>query len=474
MINRLLSLTALWVLLALSPASHGDAPPYVITTIKPIHSILDGLMDNVCAPELLIDDNDLPYHYTLDPGQQSRIQQADLLIWVGPELEHQLAEPIKQLPRQDRVITLLDNEELKILPSRWKEGARDPFFWLDSRNMIILADELAKLLMRIDPERKERYRENRRRVLERLTELDRQLEYGYRGLKSGIGMAYFDTLQYFEQAYALKIRGVVTESPLTPVSGISLLQNRSKLASGDYSCLLTEAEMETAELPLLTDGISLNIEPLDSLGTTLELGPDLYYQLMKQNTATIKRCLEFEHRPHAQLQQAETPPPAPEIGGKFMLQDHHGKLFTDRDMAGKFQLLYFGYTFCPDVCPTSLVSLSTALKQLGPLADQVQPYFITVDPARDTPEVLSTYVTYFHPSLIGLTGTQSMIDRVTKRYRVKYEKVIDPDRPADQYVIDHSSGLYLMAPDGTFITKFAHGIGPDEIIERLKSIISTS
>ena len=101
----------------------------------------------------------------------------------------------------------------------------------------------------------------------------------------------------------------------------------------------------------------------------------------------------------------------------------------------------------------------------------IQPYFITVDPVRDTPEVLSTYVDYFHPSLIGLTGTQAMVDRVTQLYRVKFEKVEDPDRDPDQYIINHSSGLYLMAPDGAFITKFAHGISPAEVTSRIQSII---
>jgi protein SCO1/2 len=155
-----------------------------------------------------------------------------------------------------------------------------------------------------------------------------------------------------------------------------------------------------------------------------------------------------------------------------MLRDHHGKLITDQDLLGKFHLIYFGYTFCPDVCPTSLITLSSALNQIGELAEQVRPYFITVDPTRDTPEILNTYVTYFHPTLVGLTGTQAMVDRVAALYRIQYEKVEDPSRAADEYIIDHSSGLFLMAPDGKFITKFAHGIAPTEVATRLKAVLS--
>ena len=143
-------------------------------------------------------------------------------------------------------------------------------------------------------------------------------------------------------------------------------------------------------------------------------------------------------------------------------------------MHGKFHLIFFGYTFCPDVCPTALISVSSALNQLGEQAEAIHSYFITVDPSRDTPDVLKTYVGYFHQSITGLTGTQTMIDKVAKLYRAKYERVIDPNREPDQYIIDHSSGLYLMAPDGTFITKFAHGLPASDLADRLREYLSRS
>lgn len=462
----------LLLLFSLSPYSAADAPLNVVVTIKPVHSLLVGLMKGVTPPTLLIDGEQSPYTYTLSDLQKKQVQQADLLVWVGPELEQFMQEPIQNLSRRTTLLTLLDNPEIKLLPSRWDEQKRDPFFWLDSRNAIIITDELAKMLMQADPERRSLYERNRHQLLTRLATLDRQLEYDYRGLKSGIGMAYYDTLQYFEQAYALKIRGVVTQSPTTPVSGESLLENRAKLNSGDYSCLLTEQHGQHEQLPLLTQGINLNITPLDSFGTTMEAGEDLYFTLMEHNTKAIKTCLQYENSPHQRLNVEEPVVGSTQgIGGKFMLHNHFGQLVTDQDLLGKFHLLYFGYTFCPDVCPTSLITVAAALNQLGEAAEKIQPYFITVDPKRDTPEALRTYVTYFHPSLVGLTGTQAMTDRVAALYRVKYEKVIEPGRPADQYIIDHSSGLFLMAPDGRFITKFAHGIPASEIANRLKSYL---
>lgn len=402
-----------------------------------------------------------------------------MVVWIGPELEQFMVNQLELLGPNTTLFTLLDNEEIKVLTSRWNKERRDPFIWLDSRNILIITDELARALTKLDPERKSLYENNRRNLLRRLAELDRRLEYGYRGLKSGIGMAYYDTLQYFEQAYALKIRGVVAESPMTPVRGLSFLQNRARLKSGDYSCLLTEQQIDPDALSLLTDGTTLNIGLLDSFGSRIEAGEDHYFKLMEHNTVTIKQCLKYvddsiveESAKEVAKNSAQDTTPSSYIGGKFMLRDHHGKLFTDQDMLGKFHLVYFGYTFCPDVCPTSLLTISSALNRIGDDAEQIQPYFITVDPARDTPDVLSTYVNYFHPALTGLTGTQAMTDRVARIYNVKYEKVVDESRDPEQYIMDHSSGVFLMAPNGEFITKLAHGISANDMAARIREILS--
>ncbi len=138
------------------------------------------------------------------------------------------------------------------------------------------------------------------------------------------------------------------------------------------------------------------------------------------------------------------------IGGPFTLQDGDGHPVTDRDFRGRFLLVYFGYTFCPDVCPTTLNEVANALDTLGPKADRVQPLFITVDPQRDTPAVVRDYAASFSPRIEGLTGTPEQIAAVAREYRVYYA----PQRPAgagDGYTVDHSSILYLMDPDGRFV-----------------------
>lgn len=140
----------------------------------------------------------------------------------------------------------------------------------------------------------------------------------------------------------------------------------------------------------------------------------------------------------------------PDIGGPFALVDGSGKRVTDRDLRGKYLLVYFGYTYCPDVCPSTLNEVSAALDKLGSKAAWVQPLFITVDPKRDTPEVMAKYAAAFGPRIIGLTGTSEEIAAVAKEYRVYYA-AHSTGAGRDDYAVDHSSILYLMGPDGRFV-----------------------
>ncbi len=138
------------------------------------------------------------------------------------------------------------------------------------------------------------------------------------------------------------------------------------------------------------------------------------------------------------------------IGGPFTLTDGAGHTVTDRDLRGKYLLVYFGYTFCPDICPTTLNDVAGALDKLGPRADQIQPLFITVDPERDTAKVVTEYAAAFSPRILGLTGTPEQIETVAREYRVYYS-VQKPATAGGDYTVDHSSILYLMDREGGFI-----------------------
>ena len=168
---------------------------------------------------------------------------------------------------------------------------------------------------------------------------------------------------------------------------------------------------------------------------------------------------------------APAPPPAarPAVGGPFDLVDHEGRPVTDADYRGRLMIVYFGFTYCPDVCPTGLTAISRAIDLLGADAVNVAPLFVTVDPERDTPEQLKEYVRHFHPRLIGLTGTPEKIAAAAKAYRVYFAKVRPQGAPADEYTMDHTSIMYLMGRDGKFISHFSHGTEPEAIAERVRS-----
>jgi protein SCO1/2 len=145
-----------------------------------------------------------------------------------------------------------------------------------------------------------------------------------------------------------------------------------------------------------------------------------------------------------------TPHPAA-IGGPFHLVDQNGKPFGDQDMKGKPYLVFFGFTHCPDICPTTLFEMSQLMRKLGPDADRVGVLFITVDPGRDTPALIKDYLASFDPHLRGLTGDQAAIDQAVKDYRVYVKKV--PLQGSD-YTMDHTAIVYLMDKDGQFIAPF--------------------
>jgi len=144
------------------------------------------------------------------------------------------------------------------------------------------------------------------------------------------------------------------------------------------------------------------------------------------------------------------------ITSDFALTDHTGRRVTEADFAGRWQLVFFGFTYCPDICPTTLAYMGSVLDLLGDNAERVAPLFVTVDPARDTPEVMAAYVAAFHPRLIGLTGTEAEVAAAAKALRVYYERMDQADAP-DGYLMAHSGYIYLMTPEGRFDAVFREG-----------------
>jgi protein SCO1/2 len=156
-----------------------------------------------------------------------------------------------------------------------------------------------------------------------------------------------------------------------------------------------------------------------------------------------------------------------ELGGPFALTDQNGMRRTDEDFRGKYMLVFFGYTFCPDVCPTTLAVEAAALDKMGDRAERIVPVFISVDPKRDTPEKLKAYLSGFdasppsaRPAFVGLTGSEEEIAAVTKAYRVYYQAHTEE---GDNYTVDHSGVVYLMGPSGKFVANYSLETSPDKL-----------
>ncbi len=170
---------------------------------------------------------------------------------------------------------------------------------------------------------------------------------------------------------------------------------------------------------------------------------------------------------HRLLEESSGP-----VNPRYLLIGPQGQAVTQEDFRGRFQLISFGYTYCPDVCPTTLVDMAAILKQLGDAATQLQAIFISVDPERDTPAVLKTYTEFFDPRILGLTGTPELVSRAAQNYKVRYARVYPADGDRSHYSVDHSAGMFLLGPQGELLRKFPYGKPAHEIADDIAEFIA--
>lgn len=170
----------------------------------------------------------------------------------------------------------------------------------------------------------------------------------------------------------------------------------------------------------------------------------------------------------------QKPPPLEALfGGPFELTDHNGRAVTDGTFRGRFTLLYFGYTFCPDLCPTNLLTMAEAVEALGPEGGRVQPLFVTVDPERDDPATLRDYMAHFGPRFLGLRGTPAQTRALLKAWRIHRRKVpAGAGADADDYLVDHATLTFLMGPDGRFRTLFPHDTPAEKMTATIRRYLA--
>lgn len=186
-----------------------------------------------------------------------------------------------------------------------------------------------------------------------------------------------------------------------------------------------------------------------------------FYQIQNETARVVEKASTIE--PMAGNVQ---------VGGPFALTDHHGRDVTEADFAGAYKLIFFGFTYCPAVCPTELQKMTRVLEALGDKANMIEPLFISVDPERDTPEVMREYVMQFHPSITGLTGSREQIDKVLEAYKVYATKV--ESEFMDGYMMDHSAFMYLMSPDNQLVTAYPSDDTAETIAKDINKRLSSS
>ncbi len=184
-------------------------------------------------------------------------------------------------------------------------------------------------------------------------------------------------------------------------------------------------------------------------------------------------CLAAAAPPPPSSPPSSPPPLEALFGGPFELTDHNGRTVTDGTFRGRFALLYFGYTFCPDLCPTNLLTMAEAVEALGPEGERVQPLFVTVDPERDDPAALGDYMAHFGPRFLGLRGTPAQTRAVLKTWRIHRRKVpAEAGANADDYLVDHATLTFLMGPDGKFRTLFPHDTPAEKMTATLRRYLA--
>jgi protein SCO1/2 len=185
-------------------------------------------------------------------------------------------------------------------------------------------------------------------------------------------------------------------------------------------------------------------------------------------TVSLAACDKLPGKPKVSFQNTDVT--GLDYAKGFALTDHTGKPRTLADFKGKVVVVFFGYTQCPDVCPTTMAEMASVMQKLGPLADQVQVLFITLDPERDTQQLLASYVPAFDKRFIGLRGTLEQTAKTAKEFKVFYAKV--PGTDPGSYTIDHTAGSYVFDRDGRLRLFIRHGQGPDPIVHDLRQLLS--
>lgn len=280
--------------------------PKVAVTLKPLHALVASIMEGIGEPQLLLPDGTSPHTFQLKPSTLKQLQQAELIIWVGPELEVFMIKPVAQLHPRFGVVTLLNIPNLQLLNLRqgreWEhhheedhshahEG-KDPHIWLSTTNAKIMVDLLTSKLSKIDPTNAIRYQENASKLKIKIDVLKTKLEKILKPVQSKPFLVYHDGYQYFEKEFQLDGIGTMMINPHLPLSAHGLNEIKQLIQSHRVTCVFRETEFNDTMIREYLNDLGVHVAELDPLGARIPTGPDAYEQILLQLGNTFKSCLK--------------------------------------------------------------------------------------------------------------------------------------------------------------------------------------
>jgi zinc transport system substrate-binding protein len=313
MLKRLSTASAVFLTFSLWVSAGAAADvPRVVVSIKPVHSLAAAVMEGVADPTLLLVGAGSPHAYALRPSDAQALQEADVVFWIGEDLEGFLARPLQALARDARLVALHEADGVRLLPGRqsggWQAHAHtrpdhadahehqhentDMHIWLDPRNAQAMARTIARTLSEIDPLNRERYTANASVLHERLTQLDIELQNRLTPVKDDPYIVFHDAYQYFEKRYDLNAAGALTIIPESRPGARRLYEMRARIVEAGAQCVFSEPQFEPALVETLIAGTGAQTGVLDPLGATLAAGPDAYFELMHQLAGALLGCLD--------------------------------------------------------------------------------------------------------------------------------------------------------------------------------------
>lgn len=304
------ALTALTLALTAALAGTAAAEPVaVVTSIKPVHSLVAAAMQGTGTPHLIVEGGASPHSYSLKPSDAAALERAKVVVWVGEGLETFLASSIATLAKDAEVVELAEIPGLKRLPYRaggaWDahddgehdaaqgdHGEIDMHLWLDPDNAKAIVAAVAEALTRADPDNSGIYLANTKIMSYRLDQLVQEVEYDLAPVKDAPFVVFHDAFQYFDTRFALNNVGSVTVDPDRQPGAARLKQIRAKIAELGARCVFAEPQFEPRLLDVITEGTEAKVGLLDPLGADIPDGPELYFELLRRNAAALKDCLE--------------------------------------------------------------------------------------------------------------------------------------------------------------------------------------